>query len=240
MKHKSIKGLIYRELYLGRKGLIISCLAAIPTSVIALLVILSFKCGNLAVFSEMAEEIVFYAKLLPVLSLCFVGFSISEGAVKDEFSKWTGFRMSTPVSPWRFTFAKYFLMFFVGCLGMILSWMYLGLAGAVWGTGFDMTSFAIPFAVMTVAVSMSVIMQVGSMWFKSIDKAGMLLVGIYFIIVLGLNISGIMSDYNAENLSMDRVCDFLIRAVPYEILIIFLIYIIGFAATVFLYRRREK
>lgn len=118
-------GLIYRELYIGRKFYITNILVVLLFILMCSLVRLSMICGNLAHLDkeifEFIDPITYYAFTYLV---AYVAFSIMDdpGVILSDYrSNWRIFAYSLPVTPVKRVLVKYIIKLGAFCIAMILS-----------------------------------------------------------------------------------------------------------------------
>ena len=110
-----LRGLIFRELYLGRKNIILMVLIWIIFVAVGILMRLSMLYGNMANMPEAdladAEPALYNIfTYLPILVLMFANGPFEKNIFSDYKSKWSLFVYTTPVSEYKYVGAKFLLM----------------------------------------------------------------------------------------------------------------------------------
>ncbi|MDE5737645.1 MAG: hypothetical protein K2H93_04695 [Oscillospiraceae bacterium] len=134
-----MKGLLFRELYLGRKFYLSTFIVQFITTGLAFLVLLSMKIGNLANLDDSIIDMEFFNGMikalfivaLPVIYFCITG---ENGVhISDIKSRYYLFYDTLPVSAFQKTMIKYIIKFslFVYALGMSMlsAWGYTVMNG---------------------------------------------------------------------------------------------------------------
>ena len=120
------KGLIFRELYLGRKNIILTMLIWLIFVVVGILFRLSMLYGNMAHRPEAdladAEPVLYNIFMyFPILVLMFVNWSLGRNIFSDYNSKWSLFAYTTPVSEYKYVGAKFLIMVLMSFMTFALS-----------------------------------------------------------------------------------------------------------------------
>ena len=140
---KRIKGLLYRQLYLSKKSMLLGAALTLIFTAFELLVMLSMKYGNLADMFDGAdtEDIgkVFYMLFLMFVSMTSFGTTVSDHNVlsSDIKCKWTRFAYTLPVSEKETALAKVIWMLAGYFAGLALCMINAALLGAVSGIPFQ-------------------------------------------------------------------------------------------------------
>lgn len=249
MKKGAFSGLLYREWVLIKKPLIITFVTSLSTIILAFLVVLSFRCGNLALLDEnlktaVLDDFAFVIKALPLLAVCLIVSAPSESAATDSNIKWERFRRTTPASCLRFALAKYTVFAVLTLTAAGAAFGVMALMCKAMGTTFTSGDADTVLVLLAVVVIFSVIMQVAVTHFKSTDKAGLAVTGIMmacFVLVIAANRDIFYGDPSMTNIEMfDMLAKrfaFMLPAVPF---IIAAALALGLLATTMIYKRREK
>ncbi|MGN0367877.1 MAG: hypothetical protein ACI4EK_03765 [Wujia sp.] len=248
MKQKTLRGLLYKELYMGKKPLIASFASAFVLAGLCLLVLNSFEHGNLRLLEDSARNVMWDFSLiacqyLPVLMLCFASEVVAEISVKEEDSRWARFRLTTPVRPIRFATARFALMVGMNFIAIVLSIGYLALVSVLFDVRFTVGKVGIVWLCATATGLFSVSMQIMVLLFRNLDKAGMAMMGflvVLLVILRGINEANpeIFGIHKIHNLSdMEQLAG---QRYPIFIVLFLVIFLCGFVVTTCLYRRREK
>lgn len=250
MKKGAFPGLLYREWVLIKKHLIVTLITSLSVIILAFLVVLSFRYGNLALLDEELKAAVFgdfvlVVKALPVLAVCVLVGAPAEAAVRDADIKWERFRRTTPVSCLRLALAKYAV---TAALTLAAAGGGIGtmaLMCSALGAEFTEGDAAVALALLAAVVVFCVAMQVGVTLFRSSDKAG-LTVAVVMCACLFPIIAANRDIFTSEGSGisgMDRLyilTDRLAGALPAVPLVIAAALAIGLTATTMIYKRREK
>ena len=147
MKKGSFKGLVFREFYVARKNYGYNMLAYIILCILALLALLSFKCGNLHRYAHLMEPdyikvITNMIKFAPAyVACCFFG-ATADATPNDEKTPWRRFRIACPVTPLRQALAKYACLFLTFLLSFGLTFGWFGLHSLLTGTALTLEDLA--------------------------------------------------------------------------------------------------
>lgn len=250
MKKGAFSGLLYREWVLIKKPLIITVITSLSTIILAFLVVLSFRYGNLALLDENLKtaifgDFAFIVKALPVLAVSILVSAPSDSAVSDTNIKWERFRRTTPVSCLRLALAKYTILTALTLLAAGAGIGVMALMCLTMGAAFTASNAAVSLVLLAAVVIFSVAMQVAVTYFKSPDKAGMAVSGVMIACLFPITAANrdIFSADNSAMSSMERL-DILterfadiLPAVP---LVIAAALVLGLIATTMIYKRREK
>ena len=112
MKKGSFKGLVFREFYVARKTLIGYFSGYVVIVILALLTLLSYRCGNLHRYAHLLNAdtqkgIDIFVKLLPTMFAMLLTSGACDATPNDEKLPWIRFRTACPVTPFRLALAKY-------------------------------------------------------------------------------------------------------------------------------------
>ena len=110
-----MKGLVFRELYLGRKNILLTTLVWIMFVIIGILIRLSMLYGNMAKLPledlVRTETVICNAFIYaPILVLMSANMVLSLNTFSDYTTKWALFGYASPVSEYRYIGAKFLLM----------------------------------------------------------------------------------------------------------------------------------
>ncbi len=248
MRRKKILGLIYKDLYMGRKQLLTSFCSSVLIAVFAIVILLSFRYGNLKLLEENSRSVLFnyslfVAKYLPVMGFCLCANSIAEISVREEMTKWVSFRHTTPVSPFRFALAKYITMLSLGILSIGLSMGYLKMVDEIFDLPVNHRQFAVVLLVAVLAGFMSVTLQIFMIMFRSTDKAGIAMVVTLVVLAVIIRVIYVAVPAAFDFGPINSIND--IEAIVWDnkwfILVVYILeYFVGFMVTAWLYKRREK
>lgn len=240
-----LKSLMFREFYLGRKDLIASLVMSVLMIVMAFLLKLSFEYGNLAKLSAENLEIVeenlqVYICYLPAFAMSVAGTIISTSAARDEIGLWHRFRCSTPAAPQIYALAKYACLLLVILAGMVLSIGYFALIGWMDGNGIQPEYIAVMIAMQLLCTSGNVLMQVMTMVFRSMDKAGIFVTGVGFCAAIPFVYTATVRAETEDPIDFQKIEEFCVSVLPLTPLLLLVVIGIGFLVTWALLKRREK
>ena len=247
------KALVYRQWFLGRKMVILGCIMGVGSSVLLLLVLLSFYYGNLTLLPKEAKTLLLgqlgiVMKCLPALAFGGLPFVLAETDVKCETKKWTCFRISTPATAGRVTFARYSLIIGLLFLCGLVSYGFSYLGDSILGETDHNLALHITLCFFVVYTLFSVSMQVFTGLFASQDKGGLCTMGVMGILAavfVSYNKNGLLAEFplsdSAEEIfNLQRIQNLLEKVSPGAVVLLILTLVCGYIATCFLYKRREK
>ncbi len=246
MKKARFSGLLFRELQLSKTKMATGLAAFFVLGLLGVLILLSFRYGNLSLlFENMGEtdmgesirlSLIPMIELMPTLLAGVSILTLAEVSVRDELPVWRRFRRSTPVSNWKWAGAKYTLMLFMYLAGVILSVLYTALLSAVSGTEFTLQKFAVIMLVMTSILIFGVLFQLFIMLFHSLEKAGLALM----VIIMAAVVPYALQDQDGGENIMEILQNFSVIILPFIPLIVIAVLSGGFCASAMLFKRREK
>lgn len=231
--------LVYRELLLCKKSMVI-CLASMGIfSLIPILAILSLKYGNLAMLPQdiltgIRSNNDLMLTLYAVISPCMLILSVSEASVFDAQIKWDRFRRSTPVTPARLALGKYVFYLIVLAVSVALSVFVMWLCHALLGTPMTRTDFAVIMALIMVISILSVLAQVLIMTFRSVDKGMLAMIGCVAAVVF------LLPNEWRTGFSVEWLLGMVEKLLPWSPAILGAALLLGFGLTVCVYKRRER
>lgn len=248
MKKGSFKGLVFREFYIARKNYGYNLLAYIILCILALLTLLSFKCGNLHRYAHLMEPdfkktVESFIKYAPAyVACCFFG-AISDAIPKDETTPWRRFRIACPVTPFRQALAKYACQLLALICSFGLSFGWFGLHSLITGTALTQNDITIILSAYAVIMILMVYMQNVAIWARTLEKTLLIVMAtvygaMFFVIFKFPQVMTLMDTSNPAN--MEKLKEIGTRFLPYTPLIIAGAFLVGILCTTMLYRRREK
>ncbi len=239
-----MKALVCRELLRSRRVVIYSLVGALSASLLFILVALSFRVGNLTLLPDDIREGFFdlnNSVSLPLMAFLSGMPMLSAASADSESDRlWRMFRKSTPVTPLKFSGAKYIML---GCrfllslvCAFLLSWLFC-LAADI---PFSLETAATALGYVEAVLVLSVVFQVMQSFLRaSGDIVGLIMVG---IIVMPISIIGVYSTENEIDLgiSADKIAEQCVTLFPFTLLILAVIFGVGLLLTAAAYKRREK
>ena len=245
MKKGNFKGLLFREFYVARRNYGYNLLAYMIPVILALLALLSFKCGNLhrynhLIDAESKNTINMMIKFGPAYMAAFFFGGAADSIPKDEKTGWRRFRTACPVTPFRLALAKYACLFitFIGSLGLTFGW--LGLHSLITGTPLTMKDFTLTMTIYTFAVVGIIYMVNICIWCRTLEKTLIVIMTTVYggMFITLMKYPQLMDPAVTGKLAEDLTSD--TRFLPFTPLILAGAFAIGLLCTTMLYRRREK
>lgn len=241
MKKGSFSGLLYREWALLKKHLIINLISVSSIITLTLLILLSFRYGNLALLDDslkatITEGLAFPIKLFPVVMICIMVWVPSQSAIYDVKLTWERFRRTTPVSCFRLAFVKYTM---IAVVVMLSAGAVLGVTAllcAAMNAVVTVEDIAVAMAIHVFCTLLGVLMQVFVTFFKSQDKAGLAITGLLVICVIPIVFGASQTGQDLMN-KLTGVC---VDVIPFVPFVQIAILAFGLFATTMIYKRREK
>ncbi len=258
MGNPSIKYLLYREFVLSKKSLIVSAVSMAIAFVAAILVQVSVACGNLSDSAAITEkiginmtEIIPFVVVLVMTVLPFMTFEpVMETVVHDVEPKWTKFRLSTPAAPIRFVIAKYVFMFSAFIISAAFSALGMGIAALIGNNSINAETIMTGSIIGFVFIILAEVMQVGILYFRSRDKAGLAVMAVMVPIALIMynkfsHITDDASEFDINNIFdstalLKKMIPEIAEMFPAVAAVTAAVVIVGFFLSVKLYSRREK
>lgn len=260
MTFRSVRSLVFRELYLCRKNIITMLFMFFFLALLAFLAVLSLDYGNMktllsicinsvgetAVTEEIRNGFVFAAKLYPLLMLGFIPVTFCVACDADEKGKWQHFYRSTPITPLIKTAPTYIILIAFNILAFGAALGFNALICAAAGISVTDTDIALVTDCIAFGDLFGVLMSIGIKLFHSKDKAVIFLVSVCFVSIVGGELIYVFSNptrkHGEEAVSnmLDDISGLLVNIMPYAIIAIAASLVLGFIATVFVYKRREK
>jgi len=235
-----MNALIYRELILCRKNLAM-VIGFIGVAGFMLLVQLSFEIGNLSKLppeatEAMGEAVIPMMLYMPAMIGCMLGTLCEVGVIKDLNPRWNRFRISTPVSAWKFSAARCIVFTSASLIGYGLSLAYAALVCAIRGEAFTLNIFAVITLILLGTTLFSTLFQLGIMLLGSSDKAGIVLLGL--CMAVGAVFVYLTDPQNGiESGVLEKIP---LAILPFSPLIFAALVAAGWAGTALLMKRREK
>lgn len=248
MKKGSFKGLVFREFYIARKNYGYNLLAYIILCTLALLALLSFKCGNLHRYAHLIEPdfkkaIENTIRFAPALTACCFFGAVSDAIPKDETTPWRRFRIACPVTPFRQALAKYAcqLLAFICSFGLSFGW--LGLHSLITNTAPTRNDITIILSAFAVTMVLMVYMQNVAIWARTLEKTLLIVMATVYgaIFAIFFKFPQVILMIDPSNpAGMDKLKEIGTKFLPFTPLVIAGAFLVGILCTTMLYRRREK
>lgn len=260
MKKGSLLNLVYRDLYISRKPLLIAAMSLIAISVVSVLVIVSMDCGNLkmlimelmlrevpdaeSILEAIKANVAFVIKAFPIMCAGFMAVTFAEGTANDEKRVWKDFYRSSPLNYWKKSFVKIFAIFALELLGFAVGIGYSAIVTAVSGIDMITADYGLLMLGFAIGIVLSVLFLIFIMLFHSLDKAGLMLVATIAVPVIGIQVYNAFKDTTHKAVSTEEIIEnvrgFCEDFLPFTFIIIAGVIVIGFFVTAMIYKRREK
>ena len=248
MKKGSFKGLVFREFYVARKNYGYNLLGYFLLVILALLTMLSYKCGNLHRYAHLINEeakstIDACIKFAPAyIATAFFG-GVADAIPNDEKTPWRRFRIACPVTPFRQALAKYSCLIITFLLSFGLTFGWFGLYCLLTGNSLTLEDIMITMALYTTAVVLIIYMQNVTIWARTLEKSLLFVMatvyGSMFLVFFKFPQVMVMID-PSNPAAMDKLMDIGTRFLPFTPLVIAGAFLVGLCCTTLLYKRREK
>ncbi|MBR5087805.1 MAG: hypothetical protein IK093_00090 [Ruminiclostridium sp.] len=262
LKRGSLGGLIYRELYLNKKEFRAGAILFSAFTVFCLLVLLSFEHGNIgkildlvigdpsteearelaeANIAHIHQSIVFMMKMFPIFMSSQFIISGANITGRDELASWKRFARCTPVTPAKRAFVRMLMSACYITFSVLLAVVYMNIVGAMQNEPVTYSEYALSIMVIAAVTAFTVLAQIFTMIFHSMEKGILALVGIIMVPVwTAAFINGMGRHGKPDDDMLEIVTAFSEAIFPFTPLIIIGILGVGFAAMYALYKRREK
>lgn len=245
MKKGNFKGLLFREYYVARKNYGYNLLGFLILVILALLAMLSFKCGNLHRYNHLMDadsknSLNMMIKFVPAyMATCFFG-GASDAIPKDEKTGWRRFRTACPVTPFRLALAKYTCLMITLLFSFSLTFGWLGLHSLLTGMPLTLKDVTTTMVLYSIAVIIIIYMTNICIWARTLEKALIvLMVTVYGgIFIVFMKFPQLMDPSTIDKI--DELLSSGTKFLPFTPLIITGAFILGIFCTTMLYKRREK
>lgn len=245
MKKTSFGALLYREFILTKKNTLMTIFSVVLFTAICLLISLSVQVGNLSKAGQELKDLFLTTRIMGIYCSAFLLFIAGESISKDETNNsWKLFRKSSPVDPWKLSLVKYTYYFIAMVISIVFAGIYLLIDSAITGKPVEFSEFSILSFILAALLLIQISLTVAIQLTGSKDKAGMIMVGIVFVIIISAaikmqNNSIIPQDATPKEL-MNILKGLSVSAFPVICIVIAALYIVGFVCTALLYKRRDK
>lgn len=238
--------LLYREAVMSLKYMKSSITGFMSISVMFLLFRLSMVCGNLASAFDFGEEVgaivnpmLIGLDFTPVVMLGAMLMSLAESDEHETAAVWRRFRMTLPVSPWKYAFAKFTFVAIILAAAMVLGIIYMAISCSISGTAFDGRMIGMILVIFTMMLAFAMLMKILVFVFGSMEKAGIAAV---FISLFAVAPIMFREDRNeAPNLNaMNELFDKAAKLAPFMPLIMIGLLGLGYVVTALMLKRRER
>lgn len=238
--------LVYREAVMSLKYLKSSIIGFMSISVMFLLFRLSMVCGNLASFVDFGEEVgavvnpmLIGLDFTPVVMLGAMLMSLAESDEHETAVGWRRFRMTLPVSPWKYALAKFTFVAIILAAAMVLGIIYMAISCSISVTAFDGRMIGMILVILTMMLAFAMLMKILVFVFGSMEKAGIAAV---FISLFAVAPIMFRKDRNeAPNLNaINELFDKAAELAPFMPLIMIALLGLGYVVTALMLKRRER
>ena len=244
MRVRSFGSLIYREFFLARKNIGSNLCGYVAFTILGLLIYLSFQYGNLAQVEADRESITMFIYMFPLLTGSGFCFSLAESCKREVYTPWMRFCHTTPVGCVKLALAKYVTLTLLNIISFVIAGTYMWVIAKVSGESLGMGQFSVVIILLTFCNIFGIILQVFTMFFKSQDKAGILMAVILVATEVVVVTKQTKSIENAElieqMLTWEGIQSWCLSHLAICLMIFVLSNVVGFVATALLYKRREK
>ena len=238
--------LVYREAVMSLKYLKSAITGFVSVAVMFLLFRLSMKCGNLASSFEVEAEVeAFINPMLvgldftPVVMLGAMLMSLAESDAHETSAAWRRFRMTLPVSPWKYALAKFTFVAIILAVAIVVGIGYMALSCSISGTVFDGRMIGTILVILTMMLAFAMLMKILVFIFGSVEKSGVAAV----IISLFAVAPTMFREDNDEAPNIDGINALFDKAgelAPFMPLIMIGLLGLGYVVTSLMLKRRER
>lgn len=257
-----MKGLIFKEFYLGRKRFLTALMYLIIISVFSALTFISLDCGNLADFQaasiaergvpfiEEEQLKVTYTILVHMnfIIILFSGFLIFDSFEADHKVKWDLYQYASPMSEWKIAGANFLSVIISAAVSVVLGLLDAVILSAVSGFALG-TDIIKNFAAILIVVSLFATVEAPLMYrYKSMNAC--IARGALIGLALGIAIMFLLNKYLIDNnMEMEYFINELVptvyaeirdAVVPFTPIILIVCFGIGYLISVKVLKRREK
>jgi len=243
MKTASLKGLFYREFYLGRKSYLAFGLMTVIMVLMFSLILLSFKSGNLALLEEAEESRKDLEQMMMyfITVICsFVSFVGVDTIHLDFNSKWSGFAFASPVKEEIYVGIKYIIMLALNVLGFIVGVLCGIIFCTIQGTEFTLNNLAAIAWIDAFVIVGGVCFMAFAYLFRDIIKASIAFTALFFAFLVLLVIFYLNNSTGKAKLPelLSGVFESLNAYVFLAPIIIIVAFFFGYLISVKLFKRR--
>ena len=181
-----MKGLIFKELYLGRKNYLLMTAIWFMLSVLGILIRLSMLYGNLAniptITSDGTDLIIFYTFMYAPAFVLFLSINFNIDIIASDFaSKWSDFSYTTPISEYGYAGIRYMLKAALCVITFALSLANAGIMSGLYGKELNIVTVNVLLVTLLFVIIISVIAEVLMYRCRSKNKVQAILIAGAFI-----------------------------------------------------------
>ena len=200
-----MKGLIFRELYLGKNNTLVVLCISFVMGIIGILVRLSMKIGNLTMLPEetlaeidLSTYLIFSLTICTMLLMC--NSMVAEVAGYDHRSKWMNFQYSAPINEEKYVFVKYLVMLATTAAAFVPSLINAVIIGALSNRPLDFGIISVITVIACFTIIFTVFQTALIYLFHSVEKAMYVFISLVIaaFLILGINIAEIKDLYEHE------------------------------------------
>ncbi len=250
MKKPSFAALLYRELLLMKKSLLVSGTGSLIFILFPVLILLSFRFGNLKLIipEDAMSGSMTIIKLMPIMAAGMFTMFPSDVATKDITNPiWDYFRRSTQVSAARLALAKTVMNIIGIAVSLAISIPITYIIAYAAGTTVTGNDIGLSLLFVTFMEFMSVVFGAAIYFFKSVDKGGLFMSGITAACVFGFmtptmgELTKLPPGHAERDIIMEAYLNNVITNVaPFTPLMLIGVILIQFALLLVVFKRREK
>ncbi len=246
-----VKGLMYRELYLGRRSYIPTFCIFLAFVFLLFLMLLSMEHGNLANMSvtdfEITKSMIRLGCIFPpTMLICMTATFMVDLAPTELSVNWRRFQCASPVSEAKYMGVKFFTMFLLLIFDIVLSGISALLLTTMQGKPLTFTEFSMMVMTALFIALGTTIMTVLIFLFRSLPVAvGVTFVGMYATAFLFMWKTGLFEVYGDEASALfselgAKASSFCENLLPFSPLVLLAISLIGWGLTTCILKRRER
>lgn len=241
IKNLPLKYLIYSELVILQKSIRISAIIALLVLVGSAVIQLSMTYGNLGRYKEF-EGLVQFMPMPLVWLVSGLPFmlteTISESANLDTRANWIKFRLSTPASALRLALAKYLTLLGMLAVSFFVSVIGLSLLALCGNDAITAQNVKVGLMLGLVMLIFEIVMQVAMLYFRSQDKAALVMLGVMAVIIVPIFLK--LSAVDDPDIDVFKMLPKLAEYFPIVAMAAAAVLVIGFVLTVIIFNRRER
>ncbi len=258
MKTGKFGGLVFRELYLGRKQLLLYLLFFLIIALGGWLVMLSFRYGNIGMLLDevlkdsstfpgtdaetvqerMRSTLVMFMKFMPAVMSAGAIMTASDIIAKDTVTAWNRYLHCTPVTPLKYASVKVTVNFIFTALSLVMGLVHIALISLLSGNGMTYSDLSAFVLLCMLIAFLSFIAQIWIILLRNRDL-GMLASLITVMVPIWIIAWNNRGTDDSDD-TFNTVVKFCEELCPWTPLIFTGMLALLFAALYLLYKRREK
>lgn len=249
-----MRGLVYRELYLGRRYYIYSFLIGIIISLFGIMVRLSMICGNLSLlplnkFSEIDVNTYNVFTYIPYMVFC-IALCFDGGVVFSDYAvNWNMFIYCTPVSEKKIVFSKMIVRITNLSLSFVIGVLNAIIVGHLSERSVDTSVMLNLSVILVVSVIASIIIMTLSIKYRTANGVMLRLMAVLAVVCVGVmfafrnylnNAAGELSEEEMSRMFIEKFEMVRNLSAPFLPAVAAVFMVVGFLLSVKLLKRREK